>query len=77
MASEKTLQLRGIIRRARRLDLIVALLGLLAMSVAILTLAALFVDMAVTGIPRLTPEFFSNFPSRRPAEAGILSSWVA
>jgi phosphate transport system permease protein len=76
MASEKTLQLRGIIRRARRLDLIVALLGLLAMSVAILTLAALFVDMAVTGIPRLTPEFFSNFPSRRPAEAGILSSWV-
>ena len=40
MASEKTLQLRGIIRRARRLDLIVALLGLLAMSVAILTLAA-------------------------------------
>jgi phosphate transport system permease protein len=46
------------------------------MSIAILTLAALFIDMAVTGIPRLTPEFFTNFPSRRPAEAGILSSWV-
>jgi phosphate transport system permease protein len=43
---------------------------------AIFTLAALFIDMAVTGIPRLTPEFFTNFPSRRPAEAGILSSWV-
>lgn len=76
MASEKTLKLRAIIRRARRFDLLIALLGLMALSIAILTLAALFIDMAVTGIPRLTPEFFTNFPSRRPAEAGILSSWV-
>jgi phosphate transport system permease protein len=76
MATEKTLKLRAIIRKARRFDLLVGALGLLAMSIAILTLAALFIDMAVTGIPRLTPEFFTNFPSRRPAEAGILSSWV-
>jgi phosphate transport system permease protein len=76
MAPEKTLQLRALIRKARRFDLVFALLGLVALSIAILTLAALFIDMAVTGIPRLTPEFFTNFPSRRPAEAGILSSWV-
>jgi phosphate transport system permease protein len=76
MANEKTLKLRAIIRKARRFDLLVACLGLMALSVAILTLAALFIDMAVTGIPRLSPEFFTNFPSRRPAEAGILSSWV-
>jgi len=76
MNAEKTLAIRAIIRKARRYDLLVALLGLLALSVAIFTLAALFIDMAVTGIPRLTADFFLNFPSRRPAEAGILSSWV-
>ena len=76
MANEKTLKLRALIKRARRFDMLVATLGLMALSVAILTLAALFIDMAVSGIPRLTPEFFLNFPSRRPAEAGILSSWV-
>jgi phosphate transport system permease protein len=32
--------------------------------------------MAIDGIPRLKPEFFTNFPSRRPSEAGILSAWV-
>jgi len=76
MNAEKTLAIRAIIRKARRYDLLVATLGLLALSVGIFTLAALFIDMAVTGIPRLTPEFFTNFPSRRPGEAGILSSWV-
>ncbi len=76
MANEKTLKLRALIKRARRYDLLVAVLGLLALSIGILTLAALFVDMAITGIPRLNAEFFLNFPSRRPAEAGILSAWV-
>jgi len=76
MNAEKTLAIRAIIRKARRYDLLVATLGLLALSVGIFTLAALFIYMAVTGIPRLTPEFFTNFPSRRPGEAGILSSWV-
>ncbi|MBH9578562.1 phosphate ABC transporter permease PstA [Inhella proteolytica] len=76
MNAEKTLAIRAIIRKARRYDLLVALLGLLALSIGIFTLAALFIDMAVTGVPRLTADFFLNFPSRRPAEAGILSSWV-
>ncbi|RVT82991.1 phosphate ABC transporter permease PstA [Inhella crocodyli] len=76
MNAEKTSALRAIIRKARRYDLLVSALGLLFLSIGILTLAALFVDMALTGIPRLTPEFFTNFPSRRPGEAGILSSWV-
>ncbi|MBB5203866.1 phosphate transport system permease protein [Inhella inkyongensis] len=76
MNAEKTLAIRAIIRKARRYDLLVALLGMLALSIGIFTLAALFIDMALTGIPRLNAEFFTNFPSRRPAEAGILSSWV-
>ena len=42
----------------------------------LLTLAALFTNMAVDGIPRLTGDFFTSFPSRRAGQAGILSAWV-
>lgn len=68
--------MRALIRRHKRWDLLFGLLGLLSLAVGILTLLALFVDMAVTGIPRLSAEFFTSFPSRRAAQAGILSAWV-
>lgn len=32
--------------------------------------------MLSAGFERLRPEFFTNFPSRRAANAGILSAWV-
>jgi phosphate transport system permease protein len=69
-------QLRALIRKHKRWDLIFGLVGLLALSVGILTLVALFVDMAVSGVPRLSSEFFTSFPSRRAGQAGILSAWV-
>lgn len=53
-----------------------AALGILALMIGVLTFSALFVDMAVTGIPRLDADFFTSFPSRRPAQAGILTAWV-
>lgn len=68
--------LRALIRRHKRWDMIFGLLGLLALSIGILTLAALFIDMAASGVPRLTGDFFTSFPSRRAAQAGILSAWV-
>jgi phosphate transport system permease protein len=68
--------LRALIRKHKRWDVIFAVLGLLSLSVGILTLAALFIDMAVTGVPRLTGDFFTSFPSRRAGQAGILSAWV-
>lgn len=68
--------IRDMIRRHKRWDVLFGLLGLLALSVGILTLIALFVDMAISGIPRLNTDFFTSFPSRRPAQAGILSAWV-
>ena len=74
--SSRTQNLRAIIRRHKRWDMLFGLLGLLAMMVGVLTLAALFTDMVVTGVPRLTGDFFLNFPSRRAAEAGILTAWV-
>jgi phosphate transport system permease protein len=51
-------------------------LGIAATLFALATLAALLIDLAAAGLPRLTWDFFVNFPSRRAAQAGILSAWV-
>ncbi|NDY89602.1 phosphate ABC transporter permease PstA [Ideonella livida] len=69
-------EMRALIRAAKRYDVLFATLGLLALAIGILTLAALFTGMALDGIPRLNSEFFTNFPSRRAGQAGILSAWV-
>ena len=69
-------QVRALIARHKRWDRIFGVCGLLALMVGVLTFVALFADMAIDGIPRLNADFFFNFPSRRPAQAGILSAWV-
>jgi len=74
--SSRTKELRAIIRSHKRWDAVFGVLGLLAMMVGVLTLAALFTNMAIDGIPRLTGDFFTSFPSRRAGQAGILSAWV-
>lgn len=68
--------LRALIGRHRRWDLAFAAIGVLALSLAALAFVTLFVDMLLQGAPRLSWEFFSHFPSRRAAEAGILSAIV-
>jgi phosphate transport system permease protein len=74
--SQDVRTIREIIAKHKRWDYIFGVIGILALMIGVLTFTALFVDMAIDGIPRLKPEFFTNFPSRRPAEAGILSAWV-
>ena len=69
-------RLRSIIRSHKRWDIVFGIVGLMAMSVGILTLVALFAPMVIDGFPRLTVEFFTNFPSRRAGQAGIVSAWV-
>jgi phosphate transport system permease protein len=64
------------VKRRRRNEVIFVVLGLVATSVGLVALAALMIDLAISGYSRLTPEFFTNFPSRRAADAGILSAWV-
>ena len=44
--------------------------------IAVLTFIVLFAHMLIDGAPRLSWDFFSSFPSRRPEMAGILSAWV-
>lgn len=69
-------QVRAVIARGKRWDLIFGVCGVLALMVGLLTFLTLFIEMAVTGVPRLNLEFFTSFPSRRAANAGILSAWV-
>jgi phosphate transport system permease protein len=60
----------------KRYDVLFVALGILALGIAVLTFLALFVDMALKGVPRLDWDFFTSFPSRRAGQAGILSAWV-
>jgi phosphate transport system permease protein len=69
-------EIRTLIARAKRWDVIFVALGILALGIGLLTFVALFVDMLVDGWSRLRPEFFTEFPSRRAGQAGILSAWV-
>jgi phosphate transport system permease protein len=64
------------VARNKKLDGLFAVVGLLSTFIGILTLAALIVNLAIDGAARLTPHFFTSFPSRFPAQAGILAAWV-
>jgi phosphate transport system permease protein len=68
--------LKPLIRRRKLTDIAFATLGAVSILIALAVLCALIVDLARTGLPRLSWDFFTSFPSRFPAKAGILSSWV-
>jgi phosphate transport system permease protein len=76
MTPAPTADLRKLIARHRRREQIFTIIGLLALLIGLLVLLGLFTQLAVTGSPRLTPEFFTSFPSRMAEKAGILSAWV-
>lgn len=66
-----------LVRGNQRTDLVVALLGLLVLILAGGLLIAVCLDLIIKGWPRLTDlDFYTDFPSRRPGQAGILSAWV-
>ncbi|MFA6045504.1 MAG: phosphate ABC transporter permease PstA [Phycisphaerales bacterium] len=68
--------LESIIRRGQRQDLIFKVMGIVLTVLCLGTLGVLMLDLAVSGLPRLTAGFFTSFPSRNAEEAGILSAWV-
>jgi len=76
MTPAPTADLRKLIARHRHVEKAFTILGLLALLVGLMVLLGLFLQLAVTGAPRLTPEFFISFPSRIAEKAGILSAWV-
>ena len=68
--------IRAMVQRHKRYDLIFAIVGVVCLLIGLVTLLALIVDMAIKGVPRIDWGFFSNFPSRKAENAGILSAWV-
>jgi phosphate transport system permease protein len=76
MADMTVAEIRQLITKHKRWDLIFAIIGVVALMVGVLTFAVLFAGMVIDGAQRLNPAFFTNFPSRHPEEAGILSAWV-
>lgn len=69
-------EIRRLIARAKRWDLFFVVLGILSLMLGVLVFSALFADMVKQGFSRLDWGFFTSFPSRRAANAGILSAWV-
>ena len=68
--------MRTLIVRRKRWDIIFSIVGLFAMLGGVITLAALIAGMALDGLPRISWDFFTSFPSRHAYKAGILSAWV-
>jgi phosphate transport system permease protein len=68
--------MRTVIARHKRQDFLCNLLGMVCTLVGVVTLVALLVHLALDGLARIDWQFLTSFPSRRAAQAGILSAWV-
>lgn len=64
------------IARGKALDRFFAVEGLAVMAAALLVLLALVGQLMFDGFARLSWQFVTSFPSRFPAQAGIVSAWV-
>ncbi len=73
---QKNRQIERNLWRRKIVDFAFSVAGLLSLVFALVTLLTLLIDLASTGIPRISSEFFTNFPSRFPEKAGILSALV-
>ncbi len=69
-------QMQALVAAGRRKQLAFAFVGLACTMFAVLVLLAAFLDLLFDGLPRLSWDFMTSFPSRRAADAGILSAWV-
>lgn len=74
--STESAAIKALIASHKRRDLIFWIVGILCLFCSIVTLLALIVDLAIDGVPRLSYQFMTSFPSRYADQAGILSAWV-
>jgi phosphate transport system permease protein len=58
------------------LDRAFAVLGLMGLLAALAALAALLIDIMVDGVPRLSWQFLTSYPSRRAAAAGVFPALI-
>lgn len=66
----------SLINYHKRQDRMFNVLGIVCTLVGIVTLLLLLFDLAIDGVPRLSWQFLTSFPSRFAARAGILSALV-
>ncbi len=57
-------------------DAIFKFAAIAAISIALLVLVVLLVDVVIDGAPRISWSFLTNFPSRKPLDAGLFSALV-
>ena len=69
-------EVRAMIKRHKLNDYIFAIVGLIALMIGLITLLTLFIDLVMDGFARFSLDFLTNYPSRRAANAGLLSAWV-
>lgn len=74
--SNPALAFRPNISGRYRLDNIFKAATIVAVSLAILALIILLTDVLVDGLPRLSWQFLTSFPSRRPENAGLFSALI-
>jgi len=69
-------EIRQLIKEHKRRDFIFSSIGIIIIASLTITLLVLFLDLFFDGYPRFGIDFFTNYPSRKAVEAGIMSAWV-
>ncbi len=69
-------ELKQIVRRSHQTDLFFSVCGVFVLMISLGLLSTLLIDLCIDGLSRISSEFLTKFPSRRPANSGILSAWV-
>jgi len=66
----------GVLSKNKRNSKVFKILSLTAVFIGFIALGIMLVDIFTDGVARINWDFLSNFPSRKPARAGILSALV-
>ena len=69
-------EIRSLIKKHKKNDFLFAATGMFVIASLTITLIILFLYLIIDGYPKFNLDFFSNYPSRRAARAGILSAWI-
>jgi phosphate transport system permease protein len=73
---DKVKAMEANLSRNRKFDALFGVVGLISTLVGMITLTTLLFNLCADGLERISPQFFTSFPSRFPTRAGILSAWV-
>lgn len=74
--SEASERFQATLPNRYRLDRLFAIAALISTIIGLVVLAVLLIDILMDGLPRLSWDFLTSYPSRRAAQAGILSPLV-